>query len=315
MRTGRGFASRGVHRRPEHDITAPRRLPLAATLSPPDSAVRSLRPQPLGPRIEGNIQPSKKSPMRRAAILALAIAPAAAAAPVFGPGEQMTFAVTYFTIPAGTVQATVGAPTRVRGQTVWPVVIFARTESVFSIYPVKDKFVSYFEPKLGRSIGSDFFADEGGRRRRLTVELDHAAAKGRIVRWFEDAEGTDEVWDVASGSFDMAAAAFALRNFPLAVGDEVELPVFTGHHAFTLVANAEAEEKVTVPAGTFDCRRILLKVSFLRKLETTQPMVAWMTADERHVPVRIQGSFVLGTLTADLVVYHRGLNPASFGVR
>src|SRR6476660_5409292 len=82
---------------------------------------------------------------------------------VFGPGEQSTFKVQYLGMTAGTTTVTVGSDTQQWGSSVWPIVALAKTESVFRIYPVRDKFITYWDPKAQRSLGSDLFADEGSK--------------------------------------------------------------------------------------------------------------------------------------------------------
>lgn len=254
--------------------------------------------------------------VRHLLIAALAAAaasvPGAAASP-FGPGERMTFEVAWFGIHAGKVQVTVGAATPLRGDRVWPIVLFARTESLFAVYPVRDRFVTFWVPGARHTLGSDFWADEGGRRRRLKVDLDHVNARARIVRDFEDAPGSDEVWPVKPGSLDMCAMMYALREHPLAVGDEIEMPVFTGRVAFALRARVEAEEPVTVPAGTFTARRMSLITDFHGGFRATGDLRVWVTADERRVPLRVDAALALGTLRGQLVEYQRGLSEQRAG--
>ncbi len=237
---------------------------------------------------------------------------AATPSSAFGPGEEMTYVVRYLGLEAGTAVVTTGAPVTMGERQAWPIVALAGTESVFKLYPVRDKFVTFWDPDTHQTLGSDFLADEGGHRRRMKVVLDHAVSKAHVHRWFEGAPPADEDFDIAPGSFDMAAVAYALREKTLSVGETIAFPVFTGKHSFELRAHVEAAESLTVPAGTFSTLRVGLQVNFLGKFKTSQEMVAWLTDDPHHVPVRIDGSFLLGTLSAELIRYHRGLNGASF---
>jgi hypothetical protein len=248
--------------------------------------------------------------VRLALFVSFVAASPAIANPTFGPGEQTTYLVRYFGLEAGTVEVTTGSPTEVDGTSVWPIVLLARTESVFRLYPVRDKFVTFWMPEDHRTLGSDFFANEGGRKRRLKVELDHPHGQAQVSRWNEGGAPESETFDVRPGSFDMCAVAYAVREKPMKVGDTIVLPVFTGRHAFDLTLHVETAESITVPAGTFPTLRLGIETKFGGKFQTNQEMVAWITDDDRHVLVRVDGSFALGTLNAELVAFHRGMTTA-----
>jgi hypothetical protein len=223
----------------------------------------------------------------------------------FGPGEEMTFSVSYFSLEAGTVDVVTGAATEMEARQVWPVIVFAETESLFKLYRVQDRFVTFWDPIESRSIGNDFAADEGGHRRRVKVEF--AGAKAQVHRWAEDRPPAQREFDIDPAACDMAAAVFRVREMALRVGDVVHVPVFTGQHSFDLVARVIAQEKLPVPAGMFDTLRLDVGVIFQGKLKTTQDIVAWVSDDERHIPVRFDGSFLLGTVSAELTTYRHGL--------
>ena len=115
--------------------------------------------------------------------LSLLCSIAATAAPsAFGPGEQTTYNIEYLGLRAGTAQITVGAEMQQWGQPVWPIVAIARTDSLFSIYPVKDKFISYWSSVAQRCVGSELVADENNTRRRQRVRFDHTSKVATVIK-------------------------------------------------------------------------------------------------------------------------------------
>src|SRR4051794_23769381 len=82
----------------------------------------------------------------------------------FGPGEQSIYQVSYLGVPTGIAIITVGMKMEQFGQPIWPIVCTAQTELV--VFPVKDRFVSYWDYGRGRNIGSEFLADENKKRKR-----------------------------------------------------------------------------------------------------------------------------------------------------
>ncbi len=232
----------------------------------------------------------------------------------FGPGEQTTYKVEYLGMHAGSAQITVGAETFQWGQKVLPIVTMARSERMLDFYPIRDKFVSYWDTSQERSVGSDFFMDENRVKRRQRVKLDHDAGKATVMKQDEGKDERVGTHDVAAGTFDMAAATFALRNKPFAIGDTYELPVFTGRRSFTLKATVEGKENLTTPLGKKDVYRVRVQTGFDGKFVAKRDILAWFTADDARVPVKIEADFVLGTIRAELLDYKSGrryaLSPA-----
>jgi hypothetical protein len=233
----------------------------------------------------------------------------------FGPGEQTTYRVEYLGMHAGTAEVTVGAATWQWGREVLPIVAVARSEKVLSFYPIRDRFVTYWDTATERCVGSDFFMDENRVKRRQRIKLDHDTGKATVVRQEEGKEERVSTYDVTAGAHDMAAATFALRNLPLGPGRVFELPVFTGRRSFTLKATVEGTESLATATGRKDVYRVRVQTGFDGKFVAKRDIVAWMTADDAKVPVRVEADFVLGTLRADLLDYKSGrryaLSPAA----
>src|SRR5687767_9431679 len=106
---------------------------------------------------------------------ALCVGLAASAEPkAFAPGEQATYRVQYLGITAGSATITVGSEVKQWGSPVWPIVALAQSDTMLAVYPVKDKFVTYWDAQRQVTLGSDLFADENKKRRRMRIKVDHA---------------------------------------------------------------------------------------------------------------------------------------------
>jgi hypothetical protein len=224
----------------------------------------------------------------------------------FGPGEQSTYRVQYLGLEAGTAQITVGTETTHWGSQVLPIVTFARSSSALDFYPIRDKFVTYWDPASDRCVGSDLFAEENRSRRRLRIKLDHQAGKATVMRQKDGGAEKTSTHEVAAGSLDIAAATFALRNRPLAVGRTFEMPIFTGTRTFTLRATVEKKETVPTALGPKETFKVRVQTGFGGKLESKRDLVAWFTADDARLPVKVEAEFLLGTLRAELSEYKSG---------
>lgn len=224
----------------------------------------------------------------------------------FGPGEQASYRVKYLGLTAGTAQVAVGAPMDQFGQKVWPLVATAKSDSMLGVWPIKSRFVSYWESGSQRSLGSDLHSDENNKRRRQRIQLTDNGKKAQVMKQKEGEAPRESSRDLPEGTVDMASATFALRNRPLEVGQEYTYPVFTGSKLFDLHATVEAKEVIDTKLGEREAYRLRISTAFGGNLDAKRDMVAWLTTDPSHVPVRIEASFVLGTVVAEITDYKQG---------
>lgn len=240
------------------------------------------------------------------AMMFSSVAMAQEANKAFGPGEQSLYRVQYLGVTAGTAQITVGAPMKQWGQQVWPIVSLAKSDPALGVWPIKDKFVSYWHAGGQRSVGSDFFVDENNKRRRQRIQLKDDGRTAHVVKQQEGAEPVEASHDVPAGAMDLASATFALRNRELVEGQEYTYPVFTGTKTFMLRAKVEGQERMKTALGERDVLRVKFQTEFSGKLQTQRDIVAYITTDPSHVPVRIEAEFALGSIVAELAEYKQG---------
>ena len=146
---------------------------------------------------------STRRPLHRLALAAvLLVSGAAAAQPssAFGPGEQTTYKVQYLGVTAGTATVTVGGPTTQWGKQVWPIVSVAKSDPDVGVWPIRDKFVTYWESASGRILGSDFFADENKKRRRQRIKMDADLKGATVIRQKEGGGPVEGHHDLPEGT-------------------------------------------------------------------------------------------------------------------
>jgi hypothetical protein len=231
---------------------------------------------------------------------------AAAGRSAFGPGEQSTFVVSWFGVPAGKAVLTVGSPTSRDGLDVWPIVVLAQSTSVAALYPINDKYVSYWEPLSRLNSGSEFWADEGRKRRHQQVRFVRQTGLATVRTVRESSEPVERTYAVESGTCDLAAAAFSLRNRSFEPGARYEIPVFTGDRTFLMTATVEGTETMKSALGTQNVYRVHLGADFSGKLATRGGLSAYFTTDPSHILVRLQAEFLLGKVVANLTAYQLG---------
>jgi hypothetical protein len=236
------------------------------------------------------------------------LACATADAQAFGPGEQCTYRINYLGLRGGTAQITVGLRTPQWGQQVWPIVIIAKTDPGVPFYSLRDKFVTYWDPVRERTVGSELLADENHHRHRQRIRIDAQDKTATVTRQKEGEAESITHLDVPPDALDIAATLYAVRDLPLAVDQQIDYPVFTGYRTFTLRAKVEARGSITLASGeTREAFRIRVHTAFAGSWASNGDLVAYVSADPTHVPLRVEADFVIGTLAAELTDYKPGM--------
>jgi hypothetical protein len=106
--------------------------------------------------------------------------------------------------------------------------------------------------------------------------------------------GNDEVtrFDLSGVVFDNEEVVQLMRRLPLAADYKTTLRIFTGLGGGIVVpleAKVTKQEKVEVPAGTFDCYKV--EMSLVHQ-------TFWYSTDAHHYVVKSEGSGVIATLAA-----------------
>lgn len=237
-----------------------------------------------------------------------AVAVADEAAPIksaFGPGETSHFVVSYAGLAAGEFDLAVGMLMKRDGREVWPILCLAKTD--IPIYTINDKYVAYWDPRAQEHVGTDFWIDENKKKRREHVSMKREEKKAVVKRANIGEPLHDVSYDVDPMALDVATATMWLRNFPLKAGDKYERPVFTGAVAFTMTAEVLEKTKITTAKfGEREVWKIAVFTQFAGQLAQKSNLTAYLTADKLQAVMRVEASFILGQITADLVSFEAG---------
>ena len=224
----------------------------------------------------------------------------------FGPGEALSYAVTYFGAAAGSARIEVGSPAPRGGVTTWPLVVTATSAGVADkIYMVRDRYVDWWDPASARSVESGLWAQEGGHRSGFHVhfERQRSGPDGGMAAETEVWEGGSHetgLRAVEPDSQDVLSAVFWLRAQRLAVGDRYAVPIFMGKVQWPLGASVLGKETVTTALGPIDCVHVRLSASFKGKLGNRRDLDAYFSDDRRHLPVVLDSEVVIGHLRVSL---------------
>lgn len=216
----------------------------------------------------------------------------------FAPGEKLKFEVRALSVLGGYATLKVGGPVTVEGRPCLSLTALANSAFPFSmVYPVKDIQTSYFDAVDFVTWKFENHVLEGGYKAH-NVELYHQLTRQLERRHNDDAPTT---LTIPPFTQDIISCFYYFRLLDLKVGGRYSIPTSSGGKNYDLIINVLDREKVTVPAGTFDCYKVKPLVKYGTVFRNKNGIVLWVTTDARHLPVRVESAIGIGTISITLL--------------
>ena len=218
----------------------------------------------------------------------------------FAPGERMEYAVTYGPIAAGSMTIRVAGLEPYEGRSAYHLVFEAQTNRAVSLFfDLATTEESWFDAGELYSLRYRREAVENGKDRQEDIRFDQQNHL-RI-------EADGDTKPASPRAVDPIAMMYYLRTLPLRRGAAFVLRNQANPDDNPVKVRVLKEERVRVPAGTFDTYVIDLDVKtsrgFFKKGGDNR---IWMTKDEHRIPVRISSKVGLGSFHAELVELSEG---------
>lgn len=228
----------------------------------------------------------------------------------FNVGEKLILSASYGDIMAGVAVLEVEKWVRYQGRDVLKLTMKLDSSSAFSdFFYVQDRVETLFDPELRASLRYEKNLLEGDYVEKEILYFDHDA---RTIT-----SAADVRTGIVHGGCDTLAVAYNIRFNDMSVGSSFTFPYADATRNETVTVDVVAKETVTVPAGTFECYKL---VPDLRpesevlndegeeyKLSRVHGKIyIWVTVDERHLPVKVVGQSWFGEVVAQLEAYDPG---------
>ena len=228
----------------------------------------------------------------------VAVVPRPKANKAFGAGEKLTFEVRAIGVLGGYATLSVEDHTQVQGRPCYPLVARAKTAFPFStFYPVNDVQTSFFDAVDYITWGFQNDVHEGNYTARNRETYDQL--KHHLTR--QHNEDPVEETDVQPFTQDIISCFYYFRMLPLEEGKKYMIPTSSGGKNYKLIVKVIGREKVKCPAGTFDCFKAKPFVKYGTVFRNKEDIDLWVTADARHIPVRIKSAIVIGDIDVSLL--------------
>ncbi|MDC4223255.1 MAG: DUF3108 domain-containing protein [Candidatus Manganitrophus sp.] len=215
----------------------------------------------------------------------------------FGPGERLTYDITYFGAKAGIAVMEVMEKTKLKGREVYHIVSTAQSNDFVSLfYPVDDRVESYIDVEGFYSHFIKVKQHQGKRRREKVISFDQT--QHRAVQFKNNKEKVFEVPPQVQDSLS-SLYFFRVKN-TIDVGRSVFIDVHESEKNWLLEIRGLARERVTTPVGTFNTIKVQAKVQYEGLFMDKGDVFIWFTEDEKRIPVMMKSKIKIGTITAVL---------------
>ncbi len=262
-------------------------LAIGLALTPPASAQQA--------RSQGGTQPRRPTPPPPART-----PPRTEPAAALRVGETLTYDVGWQTfLVAGSAVTKVVERRQSSGSMAYYVVAEGRPLPLIArIYTLYYKMDSLVDSTTALSQKSSLYSEEGARRRTATTTFDRRARKARF-EVFTETTVKDE-FEVPQNVQDGLATLYSLRSRTFKAGDKITVPIADDGSLYTANFEVSGPEEVSVPMG--DVKAWNLKVTVLNaaKEPVGSNIVAWISADNRKLPVKLQASLPVGKFALSL---------------
>jgi Protein of unknown function (DUF3108) len=219
----------------------------------------------------------------------------------FHDGEQFVFEASWLGIPAAS--ARVKLHSNRKDSAIWVAEAWVQTS------PLADLFFK-MRDYVKEDIGKDDLAPrvmyiaqrENKRNDDYTVMFDRGADRVTITK--KNLRGSTSREFIADNGWGMISGGIMALSQPLAVGKSYNFDVFSGTERYVFSFDVTEREHVHVPLGEFDAWRIVPDVLYWSDGNLKgegRDTVLWISADSRHLPLRIQSATFIGYVLADLI--------------
>lgn len=240
-----------------------------------------------------------------AAVFALQIVAFSAAADEavhpFEPGETLTYKLRWKFINAGTAVFQVQPIAEIDGIPAHHFLLTIRSSSILDVfYKVRDRVEGYTDLGVTRSLLYKNEQREGSYSRDVTVTFDWQSETAQ----FENRDEKRDPIYIYPGTFDPLSVIYYLRMQELVPGSVLKAPATDGKRLVIGRVRVVEKQEVKVPAGTFDAFLVepaLGRLGGVVKRSEAAAVQIWVSADERHIPLKVTGSAKLGSFSAVLV--------------
>jgi len=282
-------------------------LALALVKFSPASAGESVQSEASGPHASADGSPTLRSRKSAAPKIPLALpddvkVPSYTAESFpFHDGERLVYQASWLGIPAA--RGWFELHRNKTNPSLWNVEAWIETNPLVDIFfRMRDYMREQVSVGSLKARGIYMRQHENKRANEYTITFDEKSKL--VVATKKNHRGTETNEFISTDPFGPISGAMMALSQDLAPGDRLLFDVFSGTNRYVFDFNVQGHERVQVPVGSFDALKVSPGIVYLSngKLRSqARETTVWISADKRHLPLRMEASTFIGVVRADLV--------------
>lgn len=218
----------------------------------------------------------------------------------FNPGERLRFHLRWTVVPAGEAVLQVLPFKTINGQKVYHFRLTAESNAfVDMFYKVRDRIDAYASVDMTRAVKYYQKLHEGNNRKDFKVHFDWK----RDIALYDDGHSDNQI-DIKPGTFDPLSVFYFSRMADFKTDGLIRCPVSDGKKCVVGQARIIKKETIEVISGRYDTYLIepeLKHVGGVFEKSKDAKIQLWVTADKRHLPVKIASKVAIGSFVGELM--------------
>jgi hypothetical protein len=219
----------------------------------------------------------------------------------FHDGEQLIYQATWIGIPAA--QARIEFHKSQQDPSRWIGETWIETNAFADLfYKMRDYMRESVADDTLHTDGLYLVQHEKSRLNYYDVTIDRQTQMVTMTK--KNRKGTLSKQYIASDPWGPISGAIMALSQDFAPGKTYAFDVFSGSQRYVFAFEVEQREKIHLALGDFDAWRIVPDVWYVSDGELRSEAhgtILWISADERHLPLRIQAQAYIGYVRADLI--------------
>ena len=230
------------------------------------------------------------------------VIPSYAAGPMpLRPGEQLVFRASWLGIPAA--EAWIEVSGDEQDPRMWKGEVWVRTSpGVDLLYKLRDYLHEEFSRASLAPRAVYIKQSENRRNSEYQLSFDRSARLVTAVKRNKRGSATSRF--AADNPFGPVSGAIMALSQPLTAGQKLRFDVFSARSRYVIDFTVAGRERISTALGDFDALRIVPAIAYMSdtgQRKTTRATMLWVSADRRHLPLRIETTAFVGKLRADLI--------------
>jgi hypothetical protein len=218
----------------------------------------------------------------------------------FHQGEQLVYRVSWIGIPAADARIVLGSGDK--GAATWKGEAWISTNKFVDVF---FRMRDYAREDFSRSslASHDVYMDQHENKRHSEYRINFDRAAGVVTAVRHTSRGDDIHRFKADNPWGPFSGALMALSQPLKIGDKFIFDVFGGRNRYVIGFNVAKRETIDTDLGEIDAFRIvpsMIYVSDSDARKKARQTTVWVSADKRHLPLRIEAAAFIGTLRVDL---------------